>query len=236
MGNTIKLWFDHISKDYDKANSLITVKNEINQIEKELSLKAGDSILDIGCGTGNHAIELAQKGYNVTALDVSPEMIKIAHDKAIKAKVRIDFKEIEAENFTSNRMFDAAISMHQGALCLLNEYDSVWGKDMSVLGNMSDLLKPNGKYYITVLNAIKFYKELNQNEIDQQKTDIWSASQKKYIDIIDNNNQKQQLTIVERYYTPAELTRMLNRVKLKIDNIKTSIKDKEIIVIGHKKE
>jgi len=48
--------------------------------------------LDVGCGTGTDAIFLAQKGFNVSAIDISEEAIKIAKAKAQKAAVNIDFK------------------------------------------------------------------------------------------------------------------------------------------------
>ena len=38
-------------------------------------------ILDVGCGTGNHAALLAQKGYDITAIDLSPDMIRVAKSK-----------------------------------------------------------------------------------------------------------------------------------------------------------
>jgi SAM-dependent methyltransferase len=40
------------------------------------------TILDLGCGTGNHAIPLAKRGYEVTGVDISPDMIRIASRKA----------------------------------------------------------------------------------------------------------------------------------------------------------
>jgi ubiquinone/menaquinone biosynthesis C-methylase UbiE len=47
--------------------------------------------LDLGCGTGTDAVFLAQKGFNVSAIDISEEAIKIAKLKALKAGVKIDF-------------------------------------------------------------------------------------------------------------------------------------------------
>jgi len=40
------------------------------------------TILDLGCGTGNHAIPLARRGYQVTGVDRSPDMLKHAQEKA----------------------------------------------------------------------------------------------------------------------------------------------------------
>ncbi|MCP9223835.1 magnesium protoporphyrin IX methyltransferase [Erythrobacter sp. LQ02-29] len=53
----------------------------------------GTSLLDAGCGTGALAIEAAQRGAAVTAIDVSPRLIEVAHDRALKAGVanRIEY-------------------------------------------------------------------------------------------------------------------------------------------------
>jgi len=48
--------------------------------------------LDVGCGTGTDAIFLKQRGFDVSAIDISGEAIKIAKSKARKERVNIDFK------------------------------------------------------------------------------------------------------------------------------------------------
>jgi ubiquinone/menaquinone biosynthesis C-methylase UbiE len=48
-------------------------------------------ILDLACGTGNLTIPLAQAGYQVTGLDISPEMLAVAREKAAEAGLDISF-------------------------------------------------------------------------------------------------------------------------------------------------
>ncbi len=48
--------------------------------------------LDICCGTGSEAIYLAENGFEVSAIDISGEAIKIAEEKAREAKVKVDFR------------------------------------------------------------------------------------------------------------------------------------------------
>jgi len=47
---------------------------------EEFALKPGAAILDVGCGTGRHSVELAKRGYKVTGIDLSAEMLKEALD------------------------------------------------------------------------------------------------------------------------------------------------------------
>ena len=64
-------------------------------------------ILDIGCGTGLHAIELSKKNYNVTGVDTSKEMIEIA----LKNSEDLNFFLDLDQSFNSNEKFDAIISL-----------------------------------------------------------------------------------------------------------------------------
>jgi SAM-dependent methyltransferase len=52
----------------------------------------GSSVLEFGCGTGTNAIALAQRGYQVTAVDIVEQAIKIARKKARTAAVDVDFR------------------------------------------------------------------------------------------------------------------------------------------------
>lgn len=55
-------------------------------------------ILDICCGTGEHAIRMAQAGYTVTGIDASQEMLGIARKKISAKRLRIDFRCSELSN------------------------------------------------------------------------------------------------------------------------------------------
>ena len=69
------------------------------------------SVLDLGCGTGNHAIPLAQRGYQVTGIDRSPEMLRIARQKADVAGVSVSFHRGDIRTVDLGQQFDACICM-----------------------------------------------------------------------------------------------------------------------------
>ena len=60
----------------------------IAEVEKH---RARGRALDLGCGTGTHAIYLAQQGYNVVGVDFSPKAIELARRKAADAGRTVDF-------------------------------------------------------------------------------------------------------------------------------------------------
>jgi ubiquinone/menaquinone biosynthesis C-methylase UbiE len=78
-------------------------------------LSAGSQILDLGCGTGDDAVALQMRGTSVTAIDVSPEMIRIARGRGIDASVR------RAEDLGSlEGAFDGILSNFGALNCVEN--------------------------------------------------------------------------------------------------------------------
>ncbi|HEX7193185.1 MAG TPA: class I SAM-dependent methyltransferase [Thermoanaerobaculia bacterium] len=69
------------------------------------------SILDLGCGTGGHAIELALRGYSVTGVDKSPDMLSRAETKAAAAGVSVAWSCADVRDFQLEKRFESAISM-----------------------------------------------------------------------------------------------------------------------------
>jgi SAM-dependent methyltransferase len=71
------------------------------------------TILDLGCGTGNHAIPLAERGYEVIGIDISPKMLESARAKIASKNLPISFVEgdIKKLDLNRNRKFDAVIMM-----------------------------------------------------------------------------------------------------------------------------
>ena len=68
--------FVNYADEYDKEDFTRGTEGEVAFIEKEINYQKDVRMLDIGCGTGRHAIELARKGYSVIGVDSSEAMIK----------------------------------------------------------------------------------------------------------------------------------------------------------------
>lgn len=69
------------------------------------------SILDLGCGTGGHTLILAERGYEVTGIDLSQEMLEISRRKGKERKLNVEFSQGDIRNIELNQKFDAVISM-----------------------------------------------------------------------------------------------------------------------------
>jgi trans-aconitate methyltransferase len=89
---------------YDQKHSFVTKYGE--GVLELLAPKAGERILDLGCGTGHLTAQIAEAGAEVIGLDSSPEMI----GEARAAYPNIEFVVADAADFSFDRPFDAIFS------------------------------------------------------------------------------------------------------------------------------
>jgi ubiquinone/menaquinone biosynthesis C-methylase UbiE len=94
-------YYDLLMSDvpYDKWEEFV-----IKQIEKHNI--SGKKLLDLGCGTGSLAIPFAKRGFDVTGMDLSVEMLSIASNKAQQDNCKIHFVEQDMREFESNTTYD----------------------------------------------------------------------------------------------------------------------------------
>lgn len=106
------------------------------QLVKFARVKAGDGVLDVGCGTGVVAVTAARLGARVTGLDLTPELIERARENAATAKVSIDFHEGDVEKLPfDNDEFDVVLS----------QYGHMFAPRPDVaIGQMLRVLRPGG--------------------------------------------------------------------------------------------
>lgn len=102
------------SDSYDLLYEEKDYEGECTLIEKiigEYSKIPVHSILDLGCGTGNHSLRLAERGYNVTGVDRSNEMLDIAKAKAEQKEIHCNFFQSDLREFDNQKKYDAVIMM-----------------------------------------------------------------------------------------------------------------------------
>lgn len=69
------------------------------------------SILNMGCGTGRHDFAFDKLGYQITGIDMSPEMIEVANKTNKEKGTNISFEVSDIRSYQSNQQFDAVISL-----------------------------------------------------------------------------------------------------------------------------
>lgn len=101
-------------------NSIYQDKNYTGEVDFILSLlneyqPNTESILELGCGTGSHALILAEKGYQVDGVDLSPEMLKVLDERIQKLPPEItektSFWQGDIQSIRTGKKYDAVISL-----------------------------------------------------------------------------------------------------------------------------
>jgi SAM-dependent methyltransferase len=223
----MKQWYEELFLNYAEKyeNEIYThgTIGEVDFIVNEVNKDKNFKILDIGCGTGRHAIELAKRGCNVTGIDLSPAMIEKAREKAQKVGVKVDFQVADARNLPFVDQFDLVIMICGGGFPLM-ETDEM---NFEILKNAAKALRNGGKFIFTTLNglyplfhSVKDFINSNAVEgvIEGNSFDIMTFRDKSTFEFEDDDGNLKVLKCNERYYVPSEITWLLKTLNFnKID-------------------
>ena len=150
--------FDHIAQEYDKVftNSRIgqIQRSLVHQyLEEELPEKESLKILELNCGTGEDAIWLAEKGHQVVATDISPEMVSVARHKSMVKGLgnQIQLKQLSLEQVgmgAVRQKFDWVFSNFGGINCI----DDL--KLEKLMHELANILHPGGRLIMVIMSRM----------------------------------------------------------------------------------
>ncbi|MFZ7110851.1 MAG: class I SAM-dependent methyltransferase [Desulfatiglandales bacterium] len=253
----MKQWYEELFENYAMRydNECFThgTMGECDFIEKETGYDKNLRILDIGCGTGRHAIELTKRGYTVVGVDLSDSQLERARQKASMEHLQIHFQKHDARNLPFRHEFDLVIMLCEGGFPLM-ETDEM---NYQILRNASNALTQRGKMILTTLNALfplfhsvkdfldSSTKEGNA-ECDGISFDLMTFREHNTLHTEDDLGNKKELHCNERYYTPSEITWLLKTLDFNVIDIfgaklgafsrndELSTEDFEMLVIAEK--
>jgi len=151
-------YYDLIYKDKD-------YKKEVDFIEEIFGESKPKKILEVGCGTGSYTRILLDSGYEVTAVDISEDMLKIAREKCACKFIKGDVRDI-----TINERFDTCIAMF-AVMGYMTENSGI----TKALNNIRRHLKPNGIFIFDVWNGLavmRLLPEQRMKEVENGKIKI----------------------------------------------------------------
>ena len=208
--------FENYAHKYDKEVFTQGTSGECDFIEDELNHDTSLKILDVGCGTGRHAIELTSRGYAVTGVDLSESQLERARQKAAEQNLQIDFQQQDARSLPFDKEFDAAIMLCEGGFSLM-ETDEM---NFQILQSVTRALKEQGKLIFTTLNGLfplhhSVEKFTAQSTVEgnavchSNRFDLMTFRDHNITDVEDDSGNKKTLESNERYYVPPEITWLL---------------------------
>lgn len=208
--------FENYGEKYDNESFAQGTIGECDFIEKEINHNKSLKIIDIGCGTGRHAIELSKRDYSITGIDLSESLLEKAREKAKQKGLQIDFLKHDARNLPFDKKFDVAIMMCEGSFPLM-ETDEM---NYEILKNVSQSLKKNAKFIFTTLNGLfPIFNSIGEfcasNTDDGNATyhkntfDLMTFRDYSITKVEDDNGIEKEFECNERYYIPSEITWLL---------------------------
>ena len=245
--------FENYAKTYDKESFTQETVCECDFIEQELNHNKSLKILDVGCGTGRHSIELTKRGYAVTGIDFSEAQLALAREKSAKENLKIDFQKHDARNLPFDKEFDFAIMLCEGGFPLMKTDEM----NFEILKSVTKSLKDNAKFIFTTLNGLfplyhsveKFCAAVSNADNAAYRNnsfDLMTFRDFNRTEFVDDSGNMKTLACNERYYVPSEITWMLKSLGYKkIDifgaklgafsrNDKLTTQDFEMLVIAEK--
>ena len=204
-------WFepiaDHLGKTYLRYSFTKGTRQEVDALMEWLQLSPGMRVLDVGCGPGRHAHELARRGVCVHGVDVSKTFIDIARDGAPDGAT---FEQMDARDMSFHAEFDAVICLCQGAFGLM----TADGDDQTIFSLMTRALVPGGRIALSAFSsyfAVKYHEDAS--------FDAATGVSHEITDVKNEAGESRSVDLWTGCYTPRELRLMCEREGLQVDAI-----------------
>jgi SAM-dependent methyltransferase len=197
-------------------------------------------VLDVGCGTGRHALELARRGVTVHGVDISRRFVDIATERVARDPAvgdRATFERRDARHLAFDAEFDVVVCLCQGAFGLM----TASGEDDAVVAGMAAALRPGGRLALSAFNA---YFAVRYHE--GAEFDAATGVAHEVTEIRSQAGEARTVDLWTGCYTPRELRLLLERHGLVVDSIASvtpgaygseppSTESPEFLVVAHRR-
>jgi SAM-dependent methyltransferase len=194
---------------------------EVKDIINLLNLPGGNSILDLCCGYGRHAIPLAMQGYQITGQDLSATFLQLAQSSAKQQGVEVRWLQSDMRNIPFENEFDAIINIFTSFGYLQNEEE-----DQRVLQQAHKALKPGGKFLLETVHQARVVRTISQHGItryddglivlEERHFDLFTSRNEVRVSLLQTDGKRTEHRQSMRIYTLTELVHMLANVGLHI--------------------
>jgi SAM-dependent methyltransferase len=236
MENINNSYFDGYYKDIwrNLVPAELTVK-ETDFIVTYFNLEAGNKVLDIMCGYGRHAIALANRGMQATAVDNLDEYVNEIKNVAKKDSLSLRAVKADILNYEADDIFDLALCMGN-SLCFFDRKDT-----LAILKMLAKHLKPKGHFFINTWMIAEIAFNGFQEKVSADVGDLKFSAESKYLLqpsrietdhlIIAPDGKKESKKAVDYIYSISETEQLLNEAGFTMKEV-YSIPGKKKFTLG----
>jgi SAM-dependent methyltransferase len=142
-------WEELFNDDYLRTTERLSEEqllSEVDFVEERLGIERGGAVLDLACGTGRHAVELARRGYEVVGFDLSLAMLARASEEAQERGAKLNFVQGDMREMSFAEQFD-------GVYCWNTSFGYFEDdKNTTVVDRIRGALKAGGLLLLDVVN------------------------------------------------------------------------------------
>jgi SAM-dependent methyltransferase len=217
-----KWWEEMFSEEFLRAIPILSprqLEREVNFIEEALGVAPGGQILDLACGAGQHAVELAARGYDLVGYDLSQSQLDWASGLAIERNQRLQFTAGDMRELNYQEEFDAIYSWNTSFGFFEED------KNVDVAHRIFNALRPGGRFLLDVINR-DFVVAQQPGQtwfegdgcvcIDDVTLDYITSRMKVKRTLMLTSGKNRECTYSVRIYGLHELGKMLHDVGFKI--------------------
>ena len=145
-----KVWYKKIwTLGIQDASWVEQTCSQVDFLVEALGIQKGARVLDLACGFGRHAIELARRGCRVVGVDITSDYVAEAKRQAQAEGLDAEFHCMDVREVSYLSEFDIVLNMADGAIGYL-ENDV---ENERIFEVAAQALKPGGRYLIDICNA-----------------------------------------------------------------------------------
>lgn len=233
MGEVPPDWY---ANAYSATTSLLPWNDDPDEdLEQALGIlepSPGSRILDLGCGTGHHALELAQRGFSVVGVDISEDLvayadeIAFAYEESSGERLDLQFLHRDLRDLDFAGEFDVVLNLHGGAIGFLEDD----AENRRTFETIARGLGPGGRTLMQIPNVLFAEAALpaktwTEGRFAIELLDRYWDAESRYVEgwmvpiILDDPASMREIPFRQRLYSVEELFELFCAVGMSLEAV-----------------
>ena len=192
-----------------------TARAEVDSLIALMELAPSAHVLDLPCGVGRHSLELARRGFHVTAVDRTTSYLAAARNQAAQEGLTIEFVQADMRIFERPNFFDGAINLFTS----FGYFDDA-SDDLMVARNFASSLKPGARLVVDMNGKEVLARIFRHHDWHHQADGSLILEERKILGawdgiethwILIRGADRKEATFSLRLYSGTELATLLKR-------------------------